>query len=192
MSLTETMKREHIQEAVENDISMQSPKRIEELDFQHVHDFVENAPNYIKLKEGTMPTEVGLYLWKTVVEDFEVVFPSEVFNFKAYNGDVLAPRFKYWNGYTTLLPNIPLAWAKEDELFKDIKGSYDSKRVIKILNTDIACCPFCKKEPVIEFDFKSDIPNSSESFNMKCCTWNNKPRFKSLRKLVSVWNDALK
>tara|TARA_Y100001960_G_scaffold331799_1_gene429998 strand:+ start:9427 stop:9996 length:570 start_codon:yes stop_codon:yes gene_type:complete len=189
MSLTETMKREHIQEAVENDISMQTPKRIEDLDFQHVQDFVENAPIYVRIPKDKIPQSIGDYLWKTKVEDFDVVFSADVFNFGAYTGNVFAPRFKYWDGYTTLLPNIPLAWAKQEESHSEI---FNDRKVIKVLNQELACCPFCKTEPTIEFDFRANIPNRANSFNMKCCKWNNKPRFKTLRELISEWNNALK
>lgn len=161
-----------------------------EINFHPVHQASRECPNP-RVVDLDLPKESGVYLWKTNIGNHEVVFPARMR--KVYGGhEGLSPDFDHWTGYTYIIPNINLSWAENNGYFEEPKFKDNScEKELKIIGKPLHNCPFCKSEPSIEYDWRSNIPNGSASFKVKCCKWVSSPHFNTLDKLLESWNGMI-
>lgn len=159
--------------------------------FNHVQD-QNNEGKSSRVVDLKLPENEGVFIWKTKIGKHDVVFPARMRQvFGGHKG--ISPDFDHWTGYTYIVPNISLAWANNDGCFDEPKfKEHSCEKELRVIGAPLHKCPFCEQEPTIQFDWKADIPNTSSSFTVKCCSWISSPRFNTLDQVIDAWNSKIK
>ena len=139
------------------------------------------------IKNG-LPESKGVFLWKTKIDDFDIVFPSNMRTRGAGLRNIISPEFDHWNGSQVLLPNQIESWAESQDEFNTSKDKNSAPKELKIIGVSLNSCPFCKNEPIIKYNWRSPFPNKNSTFEIKCCSWINRKSFNSLTEMVDEWN----
>jgi hypothetical protein len=120
----------------------------------------------------------GVYIWRRTLDSGIVInFKSDFRLRGAGLKTVLSPDFDNWNGYKVIVPKN-VEWREVEE--------NDNK--INIENTEIKCCPFCNKQPILSFKsvYIGSTPMNATDFNLKCCIVNT--GYHSLERVLEIWN----